>query len=195
MKPLFFLLTLTLLASCAESVTRQAANLPGFEIIKISGTEFSRAVKKDPDSGQVVEEGELYQGKLSGTWVKYDESKQTVQTISTFVDGLRNGLYLEFNNQGKISKQARYANDKLDGLMVEYNRNTRKQKEASYKNGQLHGIYREFNDAGKMNKEIQYKEGKQDGYMRYYNEDGTKTVEYIFKNGEKVSGGAVLPAG
>ncbi len=85
MKSLFFLLTFTLLISCNESVTKEAANLPGFEISKISGTEFSKAVKKDPESGQIIEEGELYQGKLSGTWVKYDKSKHTVQTISTFV--------------------------------------------------------------------------------------------------------------
>jgi len=194
MKPVFFLFLPFLLFSCNETVTREAANLPGFEISKINGTAFSKAVKKDPQSGQIIEEGELYQGKLSGTWVKYDESKQTVSTISTFVDGLRHGLYLEFNSQGKISKQARYASDKLDGLLVEYNRNTRREKEANYSNGKLHGVYREYNQAGKMNKEIEYKDGVQDGFMRYYNEEGVKTVEYVFKNGEKVSGGAVAPS-
>jgi len=191
MKLFFSLITLTLLISCGETTTREAANLPGFEISKIAGTDFSKAVKKDPESGQVVEEGELYQGRLSGTWVKYDESKQTVETISTFVDGLRNGLYLEFNSQGKISKQARYRNDQLHGLAIDYNRNTRKEKEANYTNGQLDGLYIEYNQSGKMTKEVEYKNGKQDGFMRCYNQDGVKTVEYIFKNGEKVSGGAI----
>ncbi len=196
MKPLFFLITLFLLASCNQPLApREAANLPGFEISDIRGTAFSKAVKKNPESGRIVEEGELYQGKLSGTWVKYDDSKQTIQTISSFVDGMRHGLYLEFDKLGKVSKQARYASDQLDGLMVEYGRNTRKEKEANYKDGQLHGFYREYNSGGKMTKEVEYKDGKQDGYMRYYNDEGVKTVEYIFKNGEKVSGGAVQQAG
>lgn len=187
----FSIITLVFMSCGGATAPKKSANLPGFEISPIPGSEFELATKRNSEKQRIDEEGQLYQGQLSGTWVKYNTDTNNPETISTFVEGKRTGIYLEFNSLGKISKRARYLNDQLDGLYIEYSRNTRKEKEANYKNGQLHGKYKEYNKDEKQIKEIEYKDGKVDGYMRFYNDEGTMTVEYIYKNGEKVSGGAI----
>jgi len=191
----FYLLLLAIFMSCNQTdqhTPAKAANLPGFDITAIPGSpDFQHAEKKDPQTGQLLESGELYQGKLSGTWVKYNQSKQYVESISSYVDGKRNGIYLEFNELGRIKRNAHYLNDLLHGADVVYSRNTRKEKEATYKNGKLDGTYREFDLKENLTKEIGYKDGQLHGSYRYFNDEGKLTVEYTYENGQKISGGAV----
>ena len=178
--------------STQQNVPAKAANLPGFDITAIPGTsDFQHAEKRDPQTGTLLESGELYQGKLSGTWLKYHKDNQYIETLSTFVDGKRSGIYMEFNELGRIKRQAHYLNDQLHGQEIVYSRNTRKEKEAHYKNGKLDGKYKEFDLKENLTKEIEYMDGQLHGKYRYYNDEGKMTVEYVYENGEKISGGVV----
>ncbi len=80
-------------------------------------------------------------------------------------DGKRVGVWVEYNKEGRVSKEVTYANDKKDKF-VEYK---------YYSNGQLR-------------KKGTYKDGKFHGPWVSYKKDGTVIEEYTgtFKNGVKV---------
>lgn len=186
------LLFVILLFSCGENnnapTSAAPANLTGFTVVDFPNSQMQKAMRIDA-GGNVAEEGELLDGKKTGTWVVYhDVENLMVSTITNYVDGLKNGLWMSVGKNNRVEAYGYYANDVKDGKWVTYNF-SRREIEENYRNGKLHGIYRTFHKTGKdgqVKDEIEYKDGVEDGNYRYYLEDGTLSIHYIYKNGEVV---------
>lgn len=170
-----------------------AGDFSGYQLNSLSKGIGQRAVKLDANQN-VIEEGFIQNGLKQGLWITYESDGEFPITMINYIDGMANGIYLEFNERGQVKLKANYKDNKLHGAWGKY-RFGRAEETANYKGGQLDGIYKVYYQRdGKIQSETSYKDGVQDGPYRFYNEEGQVTLEYIYKNGEKVSGGIVEPA-
>jgi len=155
-----------------------------FSMVPIPTSRYQLAQKKGSNA-EIVEEGVTdAEGMKNGIWVTYQSERPYPAKIVSYVNGLYNGPYFEFDAYGRMTVRANYMNNKLHGLLVKFNNGTLAQ-ESAYINGVLDGVYKEFNQKGAVEKEIHYKDGKLDGPFRYYDENGKVTLEYQYKNGKQ----------
>ena len=190
---ILFALTGLLVLACQQGEkVETSGGFSGYTLEKIAGSPFQRAYKMVGD--QLIEEGQVFKGKKTGTWVTYHaDQKGFPHVIANYVDGKRSGPYMEINEFGQFRVVAHYLNDQLDGRVAKYNF-TRLAEELYYKNGGLEGPYTlYFENSDVKQRTAEFKNGVEDGWVRYYNEEGKVTVEYQYRNGEKISGGIVDP--
>ena len=171
------------------SANVEPVQIGDYELTRIPGTSVDKAIKLH-ETGVVMEEGYLLDGKKFGQWITFNPKDGKVTSITNYVNDAIDGLYLKFSNREQVDMKTSYRQNNLHGKYAELNFG-RPTKEANYVDGQLDGLYKEFYSNGKLLKEIEFKEGKQDGIYRYYDEKGNVTIEYQYKDGEKVSGGLV----
>lgn len=175
--------------SCNKPAPAVPADLTGFEVTQVSGSAFSKAVKM-ADSLK-VESGYLLDGRRNGIWVHYTDDGK-ISKIEHYIDGKLNGPVIELDARGQIVALTEYTDNKYDGLKATY-KFGRPQEEIEYVDGVIHGTMRKYYHTGKLMEEAEYKNNQQDGYYRHYSELGVLDLEYVYKNGEKVSGGIVTP--
>ncbi len=179
-----------MLSACGSGGTAVpvAANLDGYTVSPLKGTNASVAEKFDAN-GNKVESGYVINGNKSGQWTRYDADGK-IRFVVNYIDGLKNGDELSFNTRGQIEARTSYRNDQLDGISGTY-KSGRPTQEISYRNGQYDGPTKKYFPNGKIQQEINFKDGKQHGMFKYFDEEGNVTLEYEYKNGEKISGGIV----
>lgn len=174
-------------SSSDAAPTATADDNSNYNIEKIPGTNIERAFKQ-ADTGQLLEEGFIVNGKRNGTWITYHLGKTVVKSTISYVNGQLNGPYIEYNDRGQIESLVTYKNGVYDGLFAKY-KFSRPLQEATYKNNKLDGMRKIFyENNGKIQSETEYKDGVQHGIHRFYNDKGQTLMEYEYKNGEKVSG-------
>lgn len=156
---------------------------------KVPGTDWKK-VTRNHSSGEIYETGYTANGVREGSWTLYYPEAGFIQTISSYENGIFTGPFLEFDDRGRLVKQANYINNQLDGLYGEF-RGGRPVKKIMYKEGMINGYVREYNPRGGITKEIYYTNNVLDGTMKHFNDEGKVVLEYLYKNGEKISGGIV----
>ena len=176
-KTLFTLLILMMLATTASS--QQIYNVKTSD--KADGM-------MEQSVGNIKLTGEVLNGMKSGTWVENHPNTELPHYIIQYVDGKKNGLYMEFNKDGYIIKKVDYKNDVIDGTLCEWGRNGRLLKKQEYKEGQLDGRTVICYDNGFIQEESEYKEGKKHGVTVWYSYadkmQGPKAVMYTYVNGQ-----------
>lgn len=194
MKNFILLLTTVLFFACGEPAEPAATiattgDFTGYEIAKVAGSEFEKATKKNAQTGQVIEDGFILNGRKTGTWTTYHPTKNlTVYTATNYVDGKKEGLYFEAEKNNRVKTIGSFSNDVKHGKWITYNF-SRRETEQDFNNGKLHGFSRTFYKTGKdgqKKEEIQFENGVQNGSYRYYKEDGTISIDYVYKNGEVI---------
>ena len=176
-------------ANQAYSVPVGPVDASGYTVLEVEGTPVKKLEKRDAN-GILQESGETLDGLKTGTWMTYS-SEGRVKTISPYLAGKLNGVYLEMNDRGQVELQASFTDDILHGSWTKYKSGSRKEEERFYNMGQLDGDNKFYDQRGKLQKEIGYKNGVQHGMFRHYDENGNVTLEYEYKDGEKVRGGIV----
>lgn len=180
-----------LLFSCSDSDSSlklpEGRSADEYVIENFGGNGVERA-RRYNDKKLVIEEGFLVNGKANGSWVEYDVDQVT--KISSYVNGILNGLVTELSKREQITRKTNYRNGLKHGreTVHEFGRLL---EESYYENGKLEGTYFEYHANGNVKREIQYKNGLQHGIFRYFDQDGNLTLEYEYANGKKVSGGIV----
>jgi len=205
MKYLFLFVLPFLILACnqakktkpAAAPTEAEAGKDPFEIASytlesVPGSNLQLAVKRS-EEGLIREMGNVLDGKRSGTWTLYATDTIRPRKIVNYVDGNKNGLYIEMSETGSIDLVAHFQDNKLHGSWAKY-RFGRPVQTAEYQNGELHGPQREFQIRdGKIAKEVHYKNGKLDGQFKHFNEKGEVTLQYEYKDGVKVGEGVLHP--
>ncbi|HLF64686.1 MAG TPA: hypothetical protein VI603_13070 [Saprospiraceae bacterium] len=175
--------------SCGKSAPSVEADLIGYELTQVKGSDFYIASKmKDT---MKIQEGYVLDGRKNGLWTDFYVDGR-ISLIQHFVDGKLHGPSLNLDNRGQITAQAEYEDGVLDGIKASY-KFGRPQEEIPYVNGKIHGVMKKYYTNNKLMEEAEYKDNVQDGYYRHYNEEGVMDLEYVYKKGEKVSGGIVPP--
>lgn len=87
-------------------------------------------------------------------------------------DGLRNGKYIEFGNNGKRKALYTYRKGSLDGRCVKYHTNGTKYRCYYYKADKLNGRYYEYSEEGVLLKVQSYSSGYLTGESKEYYDSG-----------------------
>ena len=80
--------------------------------------------------------------------------KVTGKTQCSFKNGLMDGNYVEYYDNGSMEKKGRFIKGKKDGIWHYYNENGKLLTEGSFKNDVKHGSWIEYFDDGTDNKYI-----------------------------------------
>ncbi len=113
---------------------------------------FTGLYREYYDNGQVKQDMILVNGKIDGQATLWYRSG-TIKEIRMFKAGLRDGLWISFNEMEK------------------------KTGEASYKDDQKEGHWRIWDDNGVLRYEMYYRKGQKAGLWIMYDESGNKTSE------------------
>lgn len=182
------LLSLTL-TSCNQPVPAAVQeDVNEYILTDVKGHPDAKFAEKKDGSGNVIEKGNLVNGVKNGTWLYFERKFEFPKKSVTYVDGLYNGPYLEFSQNGTITIMANYQNNKLHGKYTSL-RFGRPVIDCYYVDGTLDGPYKEYDgNNGKIKKEMTYKNGKLDGEWIHYGANEEVVMKYVYKNGEKVEG-------
>ena len=134
------------------------------------------------NSEGLTEEGDYLNGLRNGNWTVYFANNYP-KSITGYVEGKKQGLWISLDNRGQLQERAYYHNDKLHGEYVKYNR-SRIKEEYFYENGFLEGPLKKYYPNGNIMEESNYKNGKLDGIAKWYDQEGNVTIEYEYKDGE-----------
>ncbi|MCK9395292.1 MAG: hypothetical protein M0Q44_06860 [Methylobacter sp.] len=83
-------------------------------------------------------------------------------------------------------REINFKDDKQDGLYTEWQDNGKKEWEVNYKDDELHGLITSWDEDGKRNSEVNYKEGKRHGLAIFW-DDEEKEFEESYNDGEVIS--------
>lgn len=101
----------------------------------------------------------------------------------SFTNGLKNGLWKAWSEDGGYVETYRWEEGRLDGEAISYFPSGTQKEVFNYKKGEKHGKYQKFNEKAKLTEEGVYKNGQKKGKVYLYNDKGERTVEK-YKNGE-----------
>lgn len=135
--------------------------------------------KRDRSYGLYVWSRELYAAdKRQGTANIYFPDGSVKQTIP-YIDGKKQGLSKEFDEEGNIITLYEYNND----FLISRERINRKDAD-----GVKQGSWKEFYDNGNIKREMTYRGGLLHGYYKEYNEKGILATTMLYDNGKIVEG-------
>jgi len=196
MKMSLFIVVLMVFVACNSTQTEQVSSedfdITAFEQSKVAGSDVTKLIRKG-ETGIIVEEGYMSGGKQTGTWSTYLKDNGRLESVTSYLNGKKNGPSFSLDNRGRLTKIENYLMGEFDGLNAEY-KNGAPLRELMYANGELDGLSKEYTDRGKLFRSIEFKNGEIHGAYKYYDDEGNLTMEYQYKNGKKVDGGIIEPS-
>lgn len=173
-------------ASSSEVKTNSGngKNLPPGAVAIDTDLKDMKRVELRDGAGNILQKGFLFEGNRTGSWSEYFPDGK-LKSITPFVNDLKEGLFVEFNNSGQIVKRCEYHNDLRHGEYFELNYAQMKESRL-YQNGKIEGLVKIFYDNGKIMEEGLYKNGLRDGTSKWYDQDGKLSIQYEYKAGELI---------
>ena len=136
------------------------------------------------NGGDCTIEGTVMNGKKVGTWTEYFINTYLPKKIVNYENGQMNGIFIEIDKTGSITKKAEYKNNELHGQVSEWYRGGRLSKLNTYKNGKLDGKQILCYEKGGDLEVSEYKDGARNGLTTWYYEDGQKKMTIEYSNGQ-----------
>lgn len=147
----------------------------------------ANGIKQMYDSlGNIEAEFTVKDGKIDG-YLKSFYTNGKLQVHSTFINGVRQGISTEYDENGILIAAYNYLNDELNGPFKIYE-NNKLNMVGGKLNGVDHGQFKEYNEDNRIVKEYTMKRGVLDGnYTEYGFVEGKLLVKVIgyYSNGEK----------
>lgn len=136
-------------------------------------------------AGDCTIEGNVVNGQKEGTWIEYFNSNTYLpKKIANYEKGKLNGVFMEIDKTGSITKVAEYKNDKLNGQVSEWYRGGRLSKLNTYKDGIMDGEQILCYEKGGNLEVANYKNGYRNGLTTWYYEGGVKKMTIEYKDGQ-----------
>ncbi len=147
--------------------------------------------------GKLQASGYYRDKKKDSVWLYYSEETQKVVAEEHYKNGVKNGPWRIFFDNGNLSSEVFWKDGKKDGPWKEFFQDGTPRLSANYKNDKLDGDYKIYNVGGRIIKKGKYVKGKADGEWITYDDSGKITKkdilvmdwlkeEVFYKNGEPV---------
>ncbi len=144
---------------------------------------YENGIKHGPfetydDNGDLAEVGVYDQGQLHGTYKTYDSYTRELTTY-TYDHDVLDGPFESPNTSGS------YANGLKQGEWTNYNQDGSVYSKEDYANGVPHGAT-EYYSNGSLNRRERYTEGLRDGLQENFFPDGSPSYDTTYENGIEV---------
>ncbi len=133
----------------------------------------------------VSAQGQYYKGFRTGTWTEYYDGTGSVKSITTYLNGQKEGIFVQLNQQGALEEELNYHKDVPHGQYRKYKRG-KVIEERNYAYGQLDGLVRKYYDNGTLMEESPFTAGVRNGMAKWYDQEGNLSIEYEYVNGELI---------
>jgi antitoxin component YwqK of YwqJK toxin-antitoxin module len=134
----------------------------------------------DKDTVNIIDKDSLKQGLWLEFWNNGDLKSETY-----YKNNLKNGLeIIWYNSPDCVEQEAYYKEGKLDGTLIHYSKKCRKDLIENYKFGTKEGLEIEYYANGVKKAEGYYKKGMLDGYYKVYDKKGRFSFESRSTNAE-----------
>ncbi len=100
-----------------------------------------------------------------------------------YLNGKRNGHYIDYDEKDSIELIQHYKNNKLHGNIKWYYK-SKLMEDMNYKNGKKDGVSKLYNANGNLSSMITFKNGEKDGISKLYNDNGNQSSMLTYKNGK-----------
>ena len=145
-----------------------------------------------PFTGKVTgkKQGSFRSGKKDGVWVEYDRNGRVDKKV-TYKNG-KEDTYVKYRYRisGQLSEKGTYKDGKKHGPWLSYHDNGQLAVKGTHKDGMVDGPWVSYHDNGQLQAKGTYKEGfwNRVGPWVSYRKDGTLDEENTgtYKNGEKI---------
>jgi antitoxin component YwqK of YwqJK toxin-antitoxin module len=132
---------------------------------------------------QKVEEGKYRDNRKVDVWVDY-YCNTNMKSKLTFVNGRPDGYAQMFHENGKISEEGNWKNNRWVGNYKLYYDNGQVQHEFVFsQTGKREGLQKYYYDNGQLAIEGNFSNGKESGVIREYYENGDPKAEKNFMDG------------
>ena len=126
--------TLIIIAMALFSMPMFSQTIETVDVSKAKDGKFTAS------SYECTIEGTVLNGQKVGTCIEYFNSNTYLpKKIVNYVNGKMEGVYVEIDKTGSLTKKAEYKNGELNGQVSEWYRGGRLSKLNTYKNGKLDG--------------------------------------------------------
>lgn len=132
--------------------------------------------------GLIAEVGHWQQGLRNGKFMLFSDNGTLLETAE-FAADKRNGASREYFADGSLRVKGGYLNDRKHGEWKQFDEKGRPLLSQTYQNGVLDGVSRQYYPSGRVYLHMSYQQGIPAGYYVMYAEDGTPIVEAYLKNG------------
>ncbi|UZO80473.1 toxin-antitoxin system YwqK family antitoxin [Aquimarina sp. ERC-38] len=129
--------------------------------------------------GTLISKGQMLNKKRVGDWTYFHQDGKAIMMTEKYIDGMLNGPQKTYFENGKLTEEAVYVNDKKEGKRVVYSEKGNKLKEFTYVNDKLEGLASYYEPDGTLSIEGVYKNDKKNGVWKYY-ENGKLKEEKTF---------------
>ena len=137
------------------------------------------------ESGTIMSEGNIKNGKYDGAWTFYYESGNLLSK-GAFYKNLRDGDWQWYDENGNLEQTGSYENGLETGVWMTYYENGNVSDSAAYKDGRMNGEYIARYENGEIYQIGNYKLGKEDGLWEVYYENKQLWSKGEMKNDEYI---------
>jgi len=116
--------------------------------------------------------------------IAYDDITGNIEIEATFRNGLLNGKYLQYDDQGRLLDEINFLNDLEEGLSVRYKQGI-KWIEENFKEGKQDGEWKEYYINGQVRTQGFIKNGVKVDLWIWWDENGLKRYERNYINNGK----------
>jgi antitoxin component YwqK of YwqJK toxin-antitoxin module len=121
------------------------------------GSEGKLVFEKLTDSSTRIS-GATINGKKQGLWINYNDSGR-VSSYDTYVNDSLSGESIGFFSDGTISSKGVLKNGQREGEWILYYDKDKIAEKGSYHNGNKVGVWEYYIEEGKLDKQIEYDKG------------------------------------
>ena len=138
-------------------------------------------------NGKPLAQGKFIDKKKDSTWRYYSDTDGKLVLEETFTKGIKNGpTIVYYGNTGKPSELTEYKNGRKNGRWVTYFPDGKISTEGFYVNDTLQGPYKAYDINGKLLIKGQYEHALQEGLWMIYDTTGKLQRKEFFHNGLQV---------
>ncbi|MFB9057542.1 toxin-antitoxin system YwqK family antitoxin [Mariniflexile ostreae] len=118
---------------------------------------------------------------------KYYYNKEHLQKVETYKNGLLDGVFLEYFENGKLYREGHYEDGVMQGTFKSYSPSGIIKTITEYSSGVKHGIEKRYTTAGILAELYTYANNQKHGSFKTFHEDG-KTIkeEGSYKGNQRV---------
>lgn len=169
------------LISCADNRDNLSAeNTSISEVKKASNNQNVNASQLTLDANK----GLVYYNEVMFTGIAQRHyANETLAEEITYVNGVKDGTYKKWFDDGLLSFESSYTNGKQHGVTKSWWRNGKLRSESNYVNGLATGIQRQWYISGERLKERNLVNGKEEGLQHTWRRNGKLYNNYEAKNG------------